>query len=60
MSKIFPKINLKFYYNVTQLTTKLINRFSYSITTHFIPSNKDCNSCCNPYSVYQMCPKSNY
>jgi len=37
-----------------QLTTKLINMFSYSITTHFILSNKDYNSYCNPY---QTCPK---
>ena len=41
-----------------QLTTKLMNRFSYSITTHFIPSNKDYHSCCNPHSVYQTCPKN--
>ena len=62
MSEIFSKIDLKFYYKflILQLTTKLKNMFSNSITTHFIPSNKDCNSCCNPYSVYQICPKSNY
>ena len=34
-----------------QLTTKLMNRFSYSITTNFIPGNKDYHSCCNPHSV---------
>ena len=60
MSKIFLEIDIFTFIIMLQLTTKLINRFSYSITTHFIPSNKDCNSCCNPYSVYQMCPKSNY
>ena len=40
-----------------RLTTKLINMFCYSITTHFILSNKDYNSYCNPHSMYQMCPK---
>ena len=39
------------------LTTKLINKFNYYITTHFITSNKDYNSYCNPYSVYQTYPK---
>ena len=34
-----------------------MNRFSYYITTHFIPSNKDYNSCHNSYSVYQTYPK---
>ena len=34
-----------------------MNRFSYYITTHFIISNKDYNSCCNPHSVYQAYPK---
>ena len=33
-----------------------MNRFSYYITTHFITSNKDYNSCCNPHSVYQTYP----
>ena len=37
-----------------QLTIKLMNTFSYSITTHFVSSNKDYNSCYNPYLVYQM------
>ena len=53
MNKIFPKINLKFSSNVT----KLINMFSCYITTHFIPNNKNYNSCCNPHSVYQTCLK---
>ena len=35
-----------------------MNRFSYYITTHFIPSNKDCNSCRDSHSVYQMYHKS--
>ena len=48
MNKIFPKINLKFSSNVT----KLMNMFSCYITTHFIPNNKNYNSCCNPHSVY--------
>ena len=34
-----------------------MNRFSYYITTHFIPSNKDYNSYCNSHSVYQTYPK---
>ena len=33
-----------------------MNRFSYSITTHFIHSNKDYHPCYNPHSVYQTCP----
>ena len=34
-----------------------MNMFSYYITTHFIHSNKDYNSYCNSYSVYQTYPK---
>ena len=34
------------------LITKLMNRFSYSITTHFIFNNKYYNSCRNIHSVY--------
>ena len=49
MSKIFPKINVKFHYNVL-LTTKLMNRFNYYITTHFILSNKDYNFYRNSHS----------
>ena len=30
-----------------------MNKFSYYITTNFIPSNKNYNSCCNSYLVYQ-------
>ena len=30
-----------------------MNIFSYYITTHFISSNKDYNSYCNPHSIYQ-------
>ena len=41
-----------------QLTTKLMNMFSYSITTHFIPGNKDYYFCCNPRLVYQTYHKS--
>ena len=33
-----------------------MNMFSYYITTHFITSNKDYNSCRNSHSVYQMYP----
>ena len=40
-----------------QLTTKLMNRFSYSIITHFIPGNKEYHFYCNPHSVYQTYPK---
>ena len=37
MSKIFPKINIKFYSNVIilQLTTKFMNIFIYFITTYY-------------------------
>ena len=42
-----------------QFTTKLMNMFSYSIITYFIPSNKDYHSCCYPYSVYQTYLKYN-
>ena len=40
-----------------QLTTKLMNRFSYLITTHFIFGNKDYHSYCNLHLVYQTYPK---
>ena len=33
-----------------------MNMFSYYITTHFIPGNKDYNLCRNPHSVYQTYP----
>ena len=36
---------------------QLMSRLSYSITTHFIPSNKDYNSYCNLHVMYQTCPK---
>ena len=36
-----------------QNTIKLMNRFSYFITTHFI-FNKDYHSCHNPNFLYQM------
>ena len=49
MSEIFPKIHLEFYSNITTYnqttifffgeSIKLINRFSYSITTYFISNN---------------------
>ena len=32
-----------------------MNKFNYSIKTHFIPSNKNYHSCCNPNLVYQTC-----
>ena len=65
MREIFTKIDLKFYLFIgwegliliLQLTTKLMNKFSYSITTHFILGNKDYHSCCNPHSVYQTYPR---
>ena len=54
MSEIFPKIDLKFYskFLMLQLTSKLKNMFSNSITTHFILSNKDYHSYYNLYLVY--------
>ena len=56
MNKIFLKINFKFYL-MLQLTIKFMNTFSYSITIHFILSNKDYNFYRNPHSVYQTYPK---
>ena len=47
MSKIFPKINVKFHSNVITHN---------QTTTHFITSNKDYNSCRNPHLVYQTYP----
>ena len=44
-------IKIKKSYKITH--TKLMNMFSYYITTNFIPSNKNYNSCRNPYSIYQ-------
>ena len=35
-----------------------MNRFSYYITSHFIPSNKDYNFYRNPHSMYQTYPMS--
>ena len=57
MSKIFPKINVKFYSNVIS-HNQLMNMFSYYITTHFITSNKDYNSSHNFHLMYQMYLKS--
>ena len=51
MSKKFPKINVKCYNS-----TKLMNRFSYYITMHFILSNKDYNSYRNSRLAYQTYP----
>ena len=34
-----------------------MNKFSYSIITHFIPDNKDYHFGCNLYSVYQTYSK---
>ena len=34
-----------------------MNMFSYYITTHFIPNNKDYNSYRNLHLVYQMYPR---
>ena len=42
------------------LTIKYMNIFSYSITTLFIPSNKDYHSCYNLHSTYQMCPNNGH
>ena len=51
MSKIFPKINVKFHYNV--ITHNQINEYVLLyITTYFITSNKNYNFCLNPHSVY--------
>ena len=63
MSKIFLKIHLEFYSNITTYnqttiffffgeSIKLINMFSYSITIYFISSTKDYDLCYNPYSLY--------
>ena len=39
MNDIFPKLDFKYYSNVTT-QTKLMNMFSYFITAYFIPSDK--------------------
>ena len=57
MSKIFPKIDIFTFIVMLQLTTKLMNMLNYSITTHFIHSNKDYHSYRNPYLMYQTCSK---
>ena len=57
MSKIFPKIDIFTFIVMLQLTTKLMNMLNYSITTHFINSNKDYHSCRNPHLMYQTCSK---
>ena len=59
MNEIFPKIDLKFYskFLMLQLTSKLKNMFSNSITTHFILSNKDYRSYYNPHLLHQTCPQ---
>ena len=46
--KYFLKYILSFIL-MLQLTTKLINIFSYFITTHSINSNKNYHSYCNPH-----------
>ena len=56
MSKIFPKINIKFHFNVITYNQTNEYMFSYYITTHFITSNKDYNSCRNPHLMYQTYP----
>ena len=56
MNKIFHKIDLKFYSNFTT-HNQLMSMCSYSITTLYIPSNKDYHSCYNLDSVvYQTYP----
>ena len=57
MSKIFPKIDIFTFIVILQLTTKLMNMLNYSITTYFIPSNKDYHSYCNPHLINQTCSK---
>ena len=57
MSKIFLEIDIFTFIIMLQLTTKLMNMLNYSITTHFILSNKDYHSCRNPHLIYLTCPK---
>ena len=57
MSKIFPKLDIFTFIVMLQLITKLMNMLNYSITTYFIPSNKDCYSYRNPHLMYRTCPK---
>ena len=52
MNEIFPKIDHKFYSNVT-IHSQTNEYVSYYITTHFITSNKDYNFCRCPHSVNQ-------
>ena len=49
MFKIFPKINFKFYFNIT--THNQTYEYIF-ITTHFILNNKDYHSYHNFHSVY--------
>ena len=57
MSKIFLKINCKFYSNVTTQPNLWIGLVIPSQHILFlIPSNKDYHSCNNPHSMYQTCP----
>ena len=44
---------------MSQLTTKLMNKFNSSTTTHFIPNNKTDHSYHNLHSTYQ-CTLSSY
>ena len=37
-----------------------MNMFNYSITTSFIPNNKDYHSCHNLHSMYQMYPNNGH
>ena len=57
MSKIFLKIDIFTFIIMLQLPTKLMNILNYSITTHFIPSNKYYHSHRNPHLMYQTCSK---
>ena len=57
MSKIFSKVDIFTFVIMLQLTTKLMNILNYSITTHFIHSNKDYHSCRNPNLMNQTCSK---
>ena len=59
MSKIFPKINVKFHFNVKthNETNEYVQLLHYKFTTHFIISNKDYNFYRNSHLVYQTYPK---
>ena len=50
---VYTKIELQISYSTIR---DFMNRFSYYITKHFIPNNKDYDSCRSSHSAYQTYP----